>query len=827
MKSMLAIVAVLMSMAGAWAGEQTQQQTPTKPHSRPQSTPQNKPEMAQTKLGGGVTEQHGFERALSEARRSDQHARELIRAGERDGAADKLAALLDEDDLLINQYLKVAYRTARPATKGKPSNDMLRTAVLHWSAATRRLLQDSLHTQVAGLEDDPDCKGDVVADALMLRYADAVLDPAPAGREARVVAALTPLARQSACLSTQQSNLYATALVASFDEVAKFLRVNGQETTVPLLAALASQPMLLFYDVEKWRGQIAPLSLWYSNYREILRQVIAASRHPSQWHQLWLYDRRTGLLVGYKPTRLPKDENHIDLELFFQSIIDSLALGGNDCSFHEMVSRGPSQAGYVCAGAACKQKETLPGHVNNTPWMNRPSGSTPFGGGNATMQGLAESAFCPAGGDAPGHGGGGLCASVNTGVGGSTIAAQQVACVAATAMSPGERQMRCVAEATGMCANPIDRFTKQMQETIYAGVKIGKNCQISQTDGPMVISPEEAQRQRDAWGVDYYKKQWENAESKALDAQSESRQQAQIVNHLFEQYENAMAEAERAEKEAGDLATGPKRNDPGTQAKIDKKNSEALAARDRAAQLDRQHKEEKELLKKKQDEAQRQREKANDKKKEADAKKKKYEDKYGSSDTKPNSSGDNKRCVNGVGGCDNTCSAMSQAMKQVMSCLTQTQNATPGTPTGPIRPGCDPRVCDPIDPVSPSNSALAQCFGSVNGGGVMNSVQKKCWSMRCAGNEEAAVGGNGACVCRPPLSGGGSGGGRLSDTCANAGRCEDGSAPSYANGACQCGRGPTVVQVPVTKQPGFDVPLPLPSGSLRGGPEPLGYPVPR
>ena len=89
------------------------------------------------------------------------------------------------------------------------------------------------------------------------------------------------------------------------------------------------------------------------------------------------------------------------------------------------------------------------------------------------------------------------------------------------------------------------------------------------------------------------------------------------------------------------------------------------------------------------------------------------------------------------------------------------------------------------------------------------------------------MGSNGACTCRLPLSSGGSGGGRLADTCTNAGRCEDGSAPVYANGVCQCGRGPSIVQVPATKTPGFNVPLPLPSGTIRGGPTPLGYPVPR
>jgi hypothetical protein len=236
-----------------------------------------------TEVRQSMLREGGFDRAVREARQIDLDARELLDVGNREGWNEDLASRLDESDLLLNQSLRLAYRKARPALAERPSNDLLRVASLHWIVATRRLVQDALHTQVAGLESDPDCAGDLVVDALMLRYVDAVLEQAVENREARVVSALSDLARQAACISTQQSNLYATALVSAFDEVAIVLRTNGQEETIPLLAAVASQPMILFYDVEKWRGPTAPLSLWYSNYREILRQVIQASRHPSQW----------------------------------------------------------------------------------------------------------------------------------------------------------------------------------------------------------------------------------------------------------------------------------------------------------------------------------------------------------------------------------------------------------------------------------------------------------------------------------------------------------------------------------------------------------------
>jgi hypothetical protein len=242
-----------------------------------------------------------FESALKEVGALDRRSRELIQVGDTEGWSARLEEHLDANEVAINSWLYVAYRLAQKETRATPSNDVLRTAALHWSVAARRLIQDTLHTNVVGLELDSDCRGDLITDALMLRYTDAVLQPGVAGRELKVVAALTDIARQSACISTQQSNIFATALTASFEEVVQFLRLNGQEETVPLLVALASQPMLLFYDVEKWRGSVAPLSIWYSNYREILRQIIASRRHPAQWHQLWLYDRRTGMLVGYKP----------------------------------------------------------------------------------------------------------------------------------------------------------------------------------------------------------------------------------------------------------------------------------------------------------------------------------------------------------------------------------------------------------------------------------------------------------------------------------------------------------------------------------------------
>ncbi len=73
-------------------------------------------------------------------------------------------------DVAINAGLKDVYTKA--AAGKQPENDdlLVRTALLHWTVLLRRMSMQGFHTQVPGLEGDPDCAGDIIGDQLLLRY---------------------------------------------------------------------------------------------------------------------------------------------------------------------------------------------------------------------------------------------------------------------------------------------------------------------------------------------------------------------------------------------------------------------------------------------------------------------------------------------------------------------------------------------------------------------------------------------------------------------------------------------------------------------------------
>src|SRR5262249_32632961 len=143
----------------------------------------------------------------------------------------------------------------------------------------------SFHTRVGGLEDDPDCAGDIVGDQLLEHYFDSLFDRDSANR-APAIKALIDLARQSACLGEQQSSLLSSLLVHSYAELESFLRLNGLDRALPYVSQATAQPLLFFYDVEKYRGSSFPLARWFEDHREALLEGTKSRRNPIFWHGL-------------------------------------------------------------------------------------------------------------------------------------------------------------------------------------------------------------------------------------------------------------------------------------------------------------------------------------------------------------------------------------------------------------------------------------------------------------------------------------------------------------------------------------------------------------
>jgi hypothetical protein len=261
---------------------------------------------------------------------------------------------------------------------------------------------------------------------------------------------------------------------------------------------------------------------------------------------------------------------------------------------------------------------------------------------------------CITGGSGGGGGGGGAGSGPcgTGGLAGRDTLTALFNCVANLRMSPERRFMRCTAEATGRCSNPVDRFTKQLQEASYGGVPLG-GCQISQ-GGHGGKKPEEKDPPGTVYGKDGvplyplidYEKNVKDADQKVDEAKA------------------------KVQEEQDDLAN--------------KTNSDDL-------------KKAEEDLKKAQEAA----EKAQ---KDLDAAKKKTEESKKA--VKKDSKG---RCAEDTPDCgSNGCTAMSEQMQEMMKCA----EASFGDRDVPELPNSG--VIDPSPDSPDANSAMARCMATLN-----------------------------------------------------------------------------------------------------------------
>lgn len=670
-------------------------------------------------------------------------------------------------DVNLNRALEELYAQS---WQKKTGDGELRAALLHWTVLIRRALMRDFHTRVPGLENDPDCAGDLVGDGMLLRYFDAVLGH----QEVNAALALTDIARQSACLGTSQSAFLATVLADTFEELRTFLRLNGHEDLLPYVIQAGSAPLLLIYDVEKYRGSETPLAKWFRDHRDILIEGVESGRQPSRWHGLWLYDRRSGRMFGFKATPKPVDENDVNLARFYASIATPENLGDGRCSFAEMVERGMGAHGYLCAGASC-------GRIRSA--RSTRGGQTTLKGGLFAPAGVEKTfdrAICGEGGDGPGEQGRGPKCGEDPG---HNRSADTVRCLTAQVVHAGTEGFQCFGETSGRCATPVESLVKDSGMQDYAGIKIGPDCALS--SGMGAVKEFEWQEQR--------RLAKERRERQALidelekTVQDINREIAAMNQALVKTGDaaNLDALAYEKEKKAAEAAGRDPNTDPKVlEAKAKAQESAAEDAKKRAeltpelvqAQLSKVLAEK--ALKEKKDAE----EKLAKEEKEA-AEKKEKEKKEAAKKAQEG----NKHCVRDDPNCgDDLCTGMSQGTRETLACV-QAALTEKAIDTKPPRPGvCDPRTCDPIEP-NPGALGTLACFDAM-AKDAATVTAKHCWAVRCALGQVPTVGTSG-CTCRE------AGGGELSPTagvnnfCTKM-LCSEG-VPTFQDGHCTCGGGGT------------------------------------
>lgn len=699
------------------------------------------------------------------------HLDRLDRKQETSQETSEEEAQLLESDRHLNQAIEGLYARSWSKEAGSGSDSALRAALLHWTTLVRRAFMQGLHTRVHGLENDPDCAGDLVGDGMLLRYFEAVL----AHRETDAALALTDLARQSACLGVSQSDQLANVLAGTFEELRAFLRLQGHEDLVPFVVQAGSNPLLLFYDVEKYRGLDTPLARWFRDHRDILSEGADFGRNPARWHGLWLYDRRSGRLIGYRETLKPADENDVNLGQFFQSIVEPENLGDYGCSFAEMVERGAGSLGYFCGGSTCRQ-ETRPASggvsAGRSPWRRSDRAVDTTVGGMTNLDVIYGRAVCDAGADGRDPSGATPKCGSEDRYGGNR-AADAVRCLSEQVVRPGTEGFHCLAESGGRCADPGGKLIKDLQLTSFAGIKVGPKCTLSVGMGDV---------KQAEWEAEKLRKERE-ARQKEIDRLKEVIQKMDDAmaedKALQEGFDDDAARAFDSYKEAKKAAEETGR-DPNTDPDVQEAYQRAQEAARKAAEA-------REATNSTRRTAAALQAKALEdlkKKEKEDAEKRKEEDKKKQQAGKD---GGNKRCDRDNPNCD-SCTGMSQAARDTLGCIEAALSEAQQDPLGG-HGGCDPLRCDPIEP-DPGASGSRACFEVIANDPVA-ATSKFCWAVQCAQGQTPATGPNG-CSCRV-------GGGSLQPTqtggvqnfCAQM-HCSEGS-PVYQNGRCSCGGEGTTV----------------------------------
>jgi hypothetical protein len=634
---------------------------------------------------------------------STTHALDGLDVVELERAAAKPWLEHDDESKLTETFLLQALTagySADPASADGQTT-IVRTALVEWAARVRHELGDDLHTAVPALSEDPECAGSMIGDHDLIDYVDAVTRQEP--RERDVITALDRLSRHLGCLGEVQSMRLAEAMTSGFTDVRFGLERNQLAETIPYVVQATSVPMLLVHEIERRRGEDAPLSRWFAEYADLLREGAVLRHHPSSWHGLWLYDRSTGRLHGFRVADKAEDNNAVDLAAFFEFVAHPKPYDVR-CGFSEVVRRGTSDGNYLCQAAACAR-----GELDAATCENKVDGG---GGGDSNSDGFSIP---------------GLAMS------------ETMACVTAQSISPNEKQLSCVSEATGFASKPLGAATKEMQQVGMAGAKVGGNCDLMD----QAWRDYERRNARAQASYEYTVQTYTDM----LTNEIEKLKPLQAANNieLDKDPTSSEAAATQAAVDAQEEAIAK------AAALLAEKTAAAAAKReaDRKAAL--------EALRKAQAAASTGSGAGSD------------------SGSGAGSDSDDDRCVEGSDRCGNGCSAITAQIQAVLDCAMA--ETTPES-RNPLR-GCG-LACDPVDPEKPDSGMLCLETLAKN---PTSTVSAACWSVRCgpssaSSDTRGCCGSDGKTTLGEP---------QLPSLCQQA-HCENGAA-TYVAGRCTCGGG--------------------------------------
>lgn len=451
---------------------------------------------------------------------------------------------------------------------------------------------------------------------------------------------------------------------------------------------------------------------------------------PVAWDLLWLYDRRTARLVGFTESTYPQNPREINLPAFFGSITRNEQMDGGACSFSEMIQRGgDATSGYFCAGRSCARETTrnqgdIAGDLAATLNRNAVESLLSTRGGNFGVD-LA----CTLERDTRPGTGSAACPGTGGGVGPD---AAMLSCVTRQVARPGLEDMFCLAEATGFCSSPVDRIAKDMQMQQYAGIRIGRDCGISQgtIEGPIpVVKPKNPQAVQEA------RKLLQDVKDalKGLNDPVRELADAGVWDRLVEGRIAGLEQQIKAAENALNAMTELIRETLRLMKEEDDRGNSA--ERDRLSKLADERIKEEMRMREELDNLRASLERVR-------AKKEEGEKKTGSAaGIVPEGE---KRCVQGAESCGgNSCTAMASAVGRALQCVINRRKAAEAEEVHDPRL-CTPEVCDPMEPEGDGGRG-GQCLAELDSNPAAAGV-RLCWAVRCPSGEVPTVGPNG-CTC--------------------------------------------------------------------------------
>lgn len=274
----------------------------------------------------------------------------------------------------VDQAREAAWTGLHPGTSlATLIHAPLAMAFLDLQIEVRRNVGPTLETDVEGLDAEPACFGDVIADRMIAAYGEAVVQPFGSEAEA-TTAALEDIAHQVACLGSSQLARLDRGIAKAFVDVVARMSEHGLGNLEPSFAQLVAPLEILMLDARKHRGKHASAWRWFDLHAQPLATVTANAGWATEEVLIW--DRRHGMLLGFPECSGGTAIDCVDLGILLDSVSDPRAIGLGGCGLAAMISHGvqsiDGDARYVCPTQACSAPNGA-GGVGSAPNFGSPA----------------------------------------------------------------------------------------------------------------------------------------------------------------------------------------------------------------------------------------------------------------------------------------------------------------------------------------------------------------------------------------------------------------------------------------------------------------------